>query len=1028
MRNRLSKLLMLMVSLAPVSVVALGLGELNLKSYLSQPMAAEIELVGVQPGDAELLEARLASSETHQKAGLERPFSLSALKFSVQERAGGLPYVLMTTPSAVKEPFFYFLLELSSPDGRVLREYTVLLDPPPQAASPAVAASKIEVPRVVRTQAGGEQLKMPTAALADTSQYGPTEIGDTLWEIALQVRPKGVSVNQAMIGIVRANPHAFINGNINQMLAGKVLTLPSDEGYQVLDGKEAGEEFARQQQAWMDFKATAPTIAPPLVIADTGAGQVVRETAPDTGESTPATNAGRVRLLGDNGNSGSVGAAKSGVASANDITGHIQLLEESLDVRERENQGLRDQVSDLEKQLATLRQMLELAQTSVASAAELSLEIIDEQPGIVGDSAADAGDPALAAGTNLGIDEQLDETSVIAGADEKRPPTDEIVEVEVEPTSVDEVAPAASVDVERPRPKSTSPAPVRTESGWLDLLMGNWVYLAGLVLVVALAVVGFAVRGGQKSKSSSVNEFDINEEDETLVRTPADEAEVEEAASEATQVVSVDAQEDTASFLDDFAPTVGASAEAELEDVDPIAEADVFIAYGHHEQAEEIILDAIQYDDRAVLKLKLLDIYFGQEKAEEYEQYAEEIRSLLDGEAWDRVAALGHGLNANSELFSGSSLTVEEVGSLVATSSVEDELDLGGEMDDEQTAQVDAAVDSFDLGDLGDLGDDADENLDDEQAEATSDMGGSELSTSIDLEDYSGESPEETSASEEDAAEGLEVDFSLDSDSVDEVESSDVSGVEDVDDSEDESTIDFNSLDVGDEDASPGISIAPTNDLDEDAGLDFEMESGGDDLAADDEVDMVLEVSMEDDAGLDFDMGSGTADTGSDLDSLEIEVSPIKEGGQDDDNGLEFELTDLDPVGTVADNNGDGVESNAGGEDIGLEFEIEEAESSSLDNETTLEIGGADDEPLTLDDETDDIGLDETVISFSVDDEVDSETVQNLDAVASQLDLLAAYVDMGDAEQAAALNDQIQAHGDDEQKRQAEELVKKLDD
>ncbi|MEL0081490.1 MAG: pilus assembly protein FimV, partial [Gammaproteobacteria bacterium] len=127
MRNRIFNVLLLLASLTPASVYALGLGELNLQSYLSQPLTAEIALVGVEPGDAELLEARLASSKSHQKAGLERPFSLSALKFVVQERAGGNPYIRVSTATPVKEPFFDFLLELSAPDGRVFRQYTLLL-------------------------------------------------------------------------------------------------------------------------------------------------------------------------------------------------------------------------------------------------------------------------------------------------------------------------------------------------------------------------------------------------------------------------------------------------------------------------------------------------------------------------------------------------------------------------------------------------------------------------------------------------------------------------------------------------------------------------------------------------------------------------------------------------------------------------------------------------------------------------------------------------------------------------------------
>lgn len=1068
MRNRKLYLLMLIVSLAPVSVYALGLGELELRSYLSQPLVAEVELVGVQPGDAEVLTARLASSEAHQKAGIDRPFSLSALKFSVLERAGGLPYLRVTTREPVKEPYFHFLLELSSADGRVLRDYTLLLDPPPKPGAPKVAATQVEVAQIVRAPQPANDLKMPVAA-GGMSEYGPTEIGDTLWEIALQVRPDGVSVKQAMLAIARDNPQAFIGGNINQMLAGKVLNLPGAESYQELDSQAASAEFARQQEAWQQFRASAPpVIAPPTAVADTGGGQVVREQPVQAmAEQASAVTAGRVRLLADKGQGtqGSGGLAGSATGSARDITGHIELLEESLDVRERENEELRDQIALLEKELSTLREMLEVDQ-ALASAAGAVTESIDpvseavdpfpEQPveEVLADSeptSAESADTPMVADGGVG-EAAAEESDAVSPEGVPTPAEKPATAVEPEPPVVSEVN-------ERPRPRPVSSS--STSSGWLDLLMGNLVYLGGAVLLVVLVVVGLALRGGKKDKPAASTEFDLDDEDATLVRTPAEVAtspEVEESttAEDSFTETATLTSEETESFLDDFsAPSVGATAEAELEDVDPIAEADVFITYGHHEQAEGIILDAIQFDDRIDLKLKLLDIYFAQEKAQEYEEFAAETRPLLEGDEslWAKVAALGHALNPANELFSGSTLDASEVGSLVAASSVEDELDLGAEMDDEQTAQVDDASESFNLDDFAES---SGEDLPDEAVEEPSEFATSELSTSIDLDSFADQSaedgadeaaisldsfdeeidfdaspvdaePEVTNdgiSMDEEAADdavavvgaadqdllddGLEMDFDVPSAEADDPAPESDSG------EEDENTINIDSLDFdGGLDSENDEPAAENEDGnlatdDADAVLDFELDE-------DSSVELTLDENaaspeaVEIDAGdvVDFDQNLDDEEPAADA-SLDVEI--------DMDEGLEFDLSE---AGEDTADEGDINEPEET-----LEFDPVELEPVDLQD---LESEG-DDESLVVDEES--AGLDETIISFSLDDDssLEIETVQNLDAVASQLDLLAAYVDMGDSDQALALNEKIQSHGNDQQKQQADELISKLND
>ncbi|MBL4621387.1 MAG: hypothetical protein JKY89_03220 [Immundisolibacteraceae bacterium] len=1190
MRNKILNVIMLMAFISPVSVYALGLGELTLRSYLSQPLAAEVALIGVESGDAEVIQARLASSATHKKAGLERPFSLVNLKFAVEETANGVPFIRIFTERAVADPYFNFLIEVSGPEGRVFREYTMLLDPPPHAKTPPVSITQIEIPAVVRAAAepgsvGADLLAMPEVATIDGKQYGPTAIGDTLWEIAIKVRPVGVNVNQAMIAIVAANPDAFIDNNINLMFAGKVLRLPDQAGYQTLDVSAARDEFARHQDAWKQFKQNSPAVAPPIVVVDSSSGEVIRQRL---AESTPVSGqteaVGRVRLVGAALGDETAVAVRESAGSSAQVSEHIELLEEALEVRERENQDLREQINQLELRLATLREMAELAKLAPG---------IERQGGVAG---SETSETRIDSPVVESIDEpaakvleDLDNAAELA-------PSDEPVEITEADPSVDEgvISPEVKADPpvedkdERKRPSGASPVKSSAaDGGLIDLLLANWIYLVAAVTLLVLGFVGLALRSGKKNEVDSLDELDLDDEEQTLVRAPAvvatEETELSVDQATSTLVSDVDALEDTTSFLDDFvAPSVGVAAEAELEDVDPIAEADVFIAYGHHEQAEEIIQDAIQYDDRLELKLKLLDIYYSQDKGDEYEQFAGELKGLQsdDSGTWEKISALGLAIKSGSDLFSGSTLDVSQIGSLVAASTVQDELDLDAEGDEDTSLELSEAVDDFDLGDFaGDETETADElsnsfELDgltdgsletgatetdvSDGAGASIELDVTEISTSIELDGLVGEQDAADVEDLADDAGGLEFDLSpeiepeslgAESEGVegsmpDDLRSSELSTTMDLDaftdevsagpegqveastedegsslefdlsgpdeeeqptaddvaehsndNDEDENTINFDSLDFDDESPTEESSstpqdAAPEVQIDEEAIVDFELDIAGDEnepglgngesanlaeideshpgLDVDDEVlglegTLVTNVDILNSATADEPLVNADSEETQVLDSDDVEASLEIQFDEVDDevelldqeasqeNDAEFTLEDggLDP--DSGEELSIDMELDAANEsgDIELKAESNEEHSAELtieltdvDADISLDDGldplgesgqaevdeGEADLSFDLDDELDD-GLDETVISFApVGQDADSETVETLDAVASQLDLLAAYVDMGDRDQASTLNERIQQHGNDDQKRQAAELIAKLEE
>ncbi|MFZ2507425.1 MAG: hypothetical protein WAW79_02980, partial [Steroidobacteraceae bacterium] len=219
--------------LVPTMTLALGLGEIRLGSALNEPLSAEIDLVAATPEELGSLQAQLASSEHFQRYGLDRPAYLESLEFRVGRGQDGRSVLLVRSRSAIAEPFVSFLVDVSWPRGRLLREYTVLLDPPvfapqaTQAAAPPISAPVVQaaparaVPPPAAT-AAGDMAGPGSVAVDDVSSYR-VELGDTLYGIARSLSSGERSATQRMmIGLFRANPEAF-QGNINLLRAGAIL-------------------------------------------------------------------------------------------------------------------------------------------------------------------------------------------------------------------------------------------------------------------------------------------------------------------------------------------------------------------------------------------------------------------------------------------------------------------------------------------------------------------------------------------------------------------------------------------------------------------------------------------------------------------------------------------------------------------------------------------------------------------------------------------------------------------------------------
>ncbi|AZD21363.1 putative type IV pilus assembly FimV-related transmembrane protein [Pseudomonas chlororaphis subsp. aurantiaca] len=366
---------------------ALGLGELTLKSTLNQPLVAEIELLDVKDLTAAEVVPSLASPEDFAKAGVDRQAFLNDLSFTPVLNANGKSVLRVTSSQPLSEPMVKFLVQVMWPNGRLLRDYSVLLDPSkfsPQTAE-AAAQSAAQAPAVAAPVTGANK----------PAQY-TTSARDTLWEIAAKAR-NGGSVQQTMLAIQALNPDAFIDGNINRLKTGQVLRLPDAVQSTSLPQPQAIAEVAAQNTAWRQGRRLAPR----------GAQQQLDGTRRAGADKVPAQGAVKDNL--------SLVSAESGKARGKGAAGDSQALsnklavtQESLDAARRDNAELKSRMTDLQSQLDKLQRLIELkndqlaklqaegagavapAQPTAAMPAQLA-----EQPAT---PAAPVTDPAAAAG------------------------------------------------------------------------------------------------------------------------------------------------------------------------------------------------------------------------------------------------------------------------------------------------------------------------------------------------------------------------------------------------------------------------------------------------------------------------------------------------------------------------------------------------------------------------------------------------------------------------------------------------------
>ena len=377
------------------AALALGLGEIKVKSQPGQPLLAEIPIISSEQGELEQLRARLASPTTFERVGLPRPQGLvNELDFSVALDEAGRPVVRVTSRTPVDVPAVNFLIEVDWGQGRLVREYSALVSAPgtlaaagqpvidapvaaptdtiarpaqPVVATPpeSVPAERAPLTAPPRAPAPAPVAAVPAAQIAPGDALAPVRRGQSLSQVAAPLaRAQGYTLDQAMVALLRANPEAFINGNINLLKQGAVLRVPESAEAQTIREDEAAALVRSQIAEWR--RARAPIPQPAAVVEPAAAAT----TAPQAPRTAPVADARLEIAPAAAGTSGSgtqsgVSAGGEGEMLANE---QLQQSKEDLAAREAEVQELRSQVAELEKLKAQQEKLLAMKDSDLAAA------------------------------------------------------------------------------------------------------------------------------------------------------------------------------------------------------------------------------------------------------------------------------------------------------------------------------------------------------------------------------------------------------------------------------------------------------------------------------------------------------------------------------------------------------------------------------------------------------------------------------------------------------------------------------------
>lgn len=979
--------------LIPLQGNALGLGDITLKSGLNEPLKAEIALHSIREGELEELRVSLAPKRAFVRAGIDRPVWMTRFKFEVKQKATGTPYILVTSREPVREPFLNFLAEANWANGRVLRQYTLLVDPPvlmaeqesPDIESPAplpdsvpeqietlpaqeltqeqpsaqplqpaeplpdpevienqlnnqgateaetidaIASSPDPVPEAQSTEAfipspeeisaaeppsasivtpepqepmaaepvdidqGLTSLPEPTEQFSEQSDSVKVNRGDTLWAIAERnKRNSSVSTQQMLVAFFKANPSAFFDNNMNNLTAGVVLKIPDQASSRGISRAEAIEFINKHNNLWQGYRQQIANASnkPTLNQADTST-TVTDEGGASGSASSGSASSGADKLLEllTPKNDETAKASRPGTGGdIKELRNELTSANEQLTASKKENEELADRINELSKQVDKFKSLMKLKDNQIA--------LLEDQ----------------AKKENIEIKDTP-------------PPPKPMNQAAANPTSSDTPIVA--------NPKSKAPVvQEEEEGGLLDGILAtldNPIVLGGAVGgVLIIGLIGYMMF---RRRSMNLDEFQ-----ESILTAGGEGFSPTIAAGGMNSGQS--------SLLSDFSSSgLGVGIQSEVDVMDPLAEADVYLAYGRFQHAEELMKDALAKNPgQQEYSVKLLEIYAAMKDKSGFIEVATELQGSTGGQGplWEKAVAMGRGLCPEHSMFGGSGDSTLEEDPTAPTDQILD----GFDSNVDETVILNPGGEAMAAGDM-----DSSLNLGGGMDE-TFDLDSSSLNA---MEDTMQMSMGDTSHATEDT---MDMSMSMG----------------------EEGGLDMG--DVGTDDLMSGMSMDDSMDMNMDLDADS---SGGDDNV----IDFDFESSSRKDESLDETLiaqpGELNMDMGGD-DSLMASL----DGGSEDDNLLQFQ--------------------DSGSDDSGL---------GDFDFDATLDLGSSND------------GADTSVDSMFDEsgDGGDDLWPGDVDEVGTKMDLAKAYIDMGDPDGAKSILVEVMEEGNSHQKQEANELLSNL--
>lgn len=613
---------------------ALALGRVNVQSALGEPLRAEVELPQITPAEADSLRVNTASPEVFRSQGMEYSPTAHNVQVQLHRRPDGSMVLRLSSSRPVNEPFVDMVLDATWNSGRIVRSYTMLLDPPalrsPQAAvtaAPQVAAPRAEAapspssPRAsapaaaARPAAPAAPAPVPSRAraAASTAEGGEVTVnaGDTAGRIANAHRSAGVSLDQMLVAIMRANPDAFVKGNVNRLRSGAVLQLPSEADAQATPAAEARKIVATQSRDFNEFRRRLAGAAPAAEVA----------AAERSARGTVQTQ---------------VEDKKPAVASPDKLTlskGAVQAQKSDEKVARDKQAGQNAaRMAELSKNISDLNQIS-------GASSQASTPASSAAPSTPAAATAAASQPGLAVPAPAGLPASSAAPQAQAAASAEAP----VVAAEASaPASDAASAPAVKASAPAAAPKP-APQPVTYEEpSFLDSLTEDPL-LAGGALAIVLALLGY---GGYRFAQSRRNQGAV---DSSFLESRL-QPDSFFGASGGQRVDTASSDLTTGSSSMTYSPS-------QLDaggDVDPVAEADVYLAYGRDLQAEEILKEAVRHHpERVSIPAKLAEIYAKRQDRKALEAVAGDVFKLTNGQGpdWTRVADLGRTLDPDNALY-----------------------------------------------------------------------------------------------------------------------------------------------------------------------------------------------------------------------------------------------------------------------------------------------------------------------------------------------------------------------------------------